>query len=532
MKKFGLILIIAMFVVASGMVAIGGFRSKMVQTGATITAPSPTAGQKKESQAKLQILSGTATVTRGSTPITVSPGESSRLEEGDSITTFDDTVARIVYTSGTIVRVAPETTVKFHEPSGTTKLEELFGTIYVRFKNVLGMAPPSGGGFEVETPTAVAAVRGTKFGVWVKEDKMTRVHVVEHEVDVLAKDEQTGEPQEITRTKVKQSFQADIPVGAFKLKKNQAVSLLKQNPTEQELDWLKSNQDWDSLDDQPNEERLRMLLREFLKRRKERPTPTLTSVATLTPTLKPTPTSPPPMTQMPGDGFSRGRVMVDGQTYGLTCVGSTQGSMKVITDSANDDDCKDACPVMPLSEYASRNNGFAAINGMYFCPADYPSCAGKVNTFDTLFFNSRLKKYLNSSNNVYSVIPFLAIASDGTPIYKSKSLDWGRDTGIQAGTAGNPLLVQNGNLAFDANSLSDKQRNVKMNVGALVQKGNHFYMCVASGATVVESAGIYKSLGADNAINIDGGGSSALWYNGSYIFGPGRNIPTAIVFGR
>lgn len=53
-----------------------------------------------------------------------------------------------------------------------------------------------------------------------------------------------------------------------------------------------------------------------------------------------------------------------------------------------------------------------------------------------------------------------------------------------------------------------------------------------SDATVPDSAAVYQTLGADNAINIDGGGSTALWLNGSYIYGPERAIPTAILFVR
>jgi exopolysaccharide biosynthesis protein len=43
---------------------------------------------------------------------------------------------------------------------------------------------------------------------------------------------------------------------------------------------------------------------------------------------------------------------------------------------------------------------------------------------------------------------------------------------------------------------------------------------------------VYKKLGVDNAMNIDAGGSAALWANGRYIIGPGRDIPNAILFGR
>jgi len=43
---------------------------------------------------------------------------------------------------------------------------------------------------------------------------------------------------------------------------------------------------------------------------------------------------------------------------------------------------------------------------------------------------------------------------------------------------------------------------------------------------------VFKALGAKSAINLDEGGSTALYYNGHYLDGPGRNIPNAIIFAR
>ncbi|PJE62049.1 hypothetical protein COU87_01310 [Candidatus Roizmanbacteria bacterium CG10_big_fil_rev_8_21_14_0_10_39_12] len=48
-------------------------------------------------------------------------------------------------------------------------------------------------------------------------------------------------------------------------------------------------------------------------------------------------------------------------------------------------------------------------------------------------------------------------------------------------------------------------------------------------ATVAESAYVIHALGIQNAMNLDSGGSTALWSSG-YKAGPGRNIPNAILF--
>ncbi|MBI1919274.1 phosphodiester glycosidase family protein [Candidatus Microgenomates bacterium] len=48
-------------------------------------------------------------------------------------------------------------------------------------------------------------------------------------------------------------------------------------------------------------------------------------------------------------------------------------------------------------------------------------------------------------------------------------------------------------------------------------------------ATMNESAHVLKAFGMDNALNLDEGGSTALWFGG-YKAGPGRNIPNAVLF--
>ena len=44
-----------------------------------------------------------------------------------------------------------------------------------------------------------------------------------------------------------------------------------------------------------------------------------------------------------------------------------------------------------------------------------------------------------------------------------------------------------------------------------------------------ESAKVLKALSIDQALNLDEGGSTALW-SGGYKADPGRNIPNAVLF--
>jgi exopolysaccharide biosynthesis protein len=198
----------------------------------------------------------------------------------------------------------------------------------------------------------------------------------------------------------------------------------------------------------------------------------------------------------------------------------------MITDAANDDTCTDNCLAIPLASYVSRNGGFAGINGSYFCPPDYPSCAGKVNSYNTLFFNGRNKKYINSGQNQYSTVPMVVQNADRSLRFMGQTLEWGRDTGIIGGVANQPMLVSGGKAATTDSS------GYKGNRGFIAHKSGTLYVGVVHGANIGDAAATLAALGVEQAINLDGGGSSALFYNGKYVVGPGRNLPNAVILAR
>lgn len=449
---------------------------------------------------KIKVINEKVTLTREGNSKDLAKDSQEEIRQGDKVTTDKDGLAAIIYKSGTTVRLKGDSEVIFNSE---TSLTQNIGTIFVRFKKLLGVQES----LNVESENMVATVRGSAFASIIKKGFDPRILVTDDEIEVTARDPKTKEKLEKTKKNVKKGDQAVVS------RLNKSVLTAKAILTKEEQDWIALN---DAADGLPT------------------PTSTATPAATLKPSGSPIPTKPPLSTisSMPSVGYSRNFVNTPVGGFSLTCIGAKIGSFRTVTDSASDSDCKDNCPVLPLDAYATRNNGFAAMNGMYFCPADYASCAGKTNTFDTLFFNSRTRTYMNSDNNKFSTIPFFVVNADGSPRYVGQTLNWGRDTGIQAGTAGNPMVIQGGSIAVVEANLDDKQRTVKSNRGAIVQKTDTLYLCIVGGATVMDTAQVYKTLGVDNAINIDGGGSSALWVNGSYVYGPGRQIPTAIIFAR
>ncbi|MBI3486268.1 phosphodiester glycosidase family protein [Candidatus Daviesbacteria bacterium] len=227
----------------------------------------------------------------------------------------------------------------------------------------------------------------------------------------------------------------------------------------------------------------------------------------------------------PKSGFSSQTVQTDSGSFLVNIVSADLNSTKVIVDTASDSDCSNNCPVLSLADYVNRNGAFAGINGSFFCPAEYPSCAGKTNSFDTLLMNKN-KHYFNSDNNVYSVVP--AVIFQGSSIrFVGQSLQWGRDTSIDSMIANYPLYVVGSQNQFGGNG--DPKIDNKGTRTFVANIDSTVYIGVIYNASGSDAAKVLKTLGMHNALGLDQGGSTALWYGG-YKAGPGRNIPNAVLF--
>ena len=227
----------------------------------------------------------------------------------------------------------------------------------------------------------------------------------------------------------------------------------------------------------------------------------------------------------PSSGYSRQVVVTDLGEFLVDIVTANLNSTRVIVDTASDGDCSNNCPVLPLAAYVSRSGAYAGVNGSYFCPASYPSCAGKANTYDTLAMNKN-KVYFNSANNVYSSVPAV-IFTGNTARFVGASSEWGRDTGVDAVLANRPLLVSGGQSVFGGSSeAKEGAKGGRSFVGA---SGSTAYIGVVHNATVGESAKVLATMGILYALNLDDGGSTALW-SGGYKVGPGRDLPNVLLF--
>lgn len=266
-------------------------------------------------------------------------------------------------------------------------------------------------------------------------------------------------------------------------------------------------------------------------------TPSLTPTPTPTPTPKPKVTTSPtpsvsptskPLSGPPSSGYSVVTVSTEKGNFSAKIVSIDLGGARMITDTANDDDCFDNCPVLPLSDYVARNGGFAGVNGTYFCPETYPECSGKKNSYDFPVYNTRLGKWINARNLSWNGRAMVYYDGGGIHYLQNANSFGG---GLTAGIINYPGLLEGGNVQIDDNQsgLSDKQKTAGTKVGIGVRGTTNAIIVVAYNVTMQQFAYVFKALGATGALNLDTGGSTALWFGG-YKAGPGRNIPNAIIF--
>lgn len=152
------------------------------------------------------------------------------------------------------------------------------------------------------------------------------------------------------------------------------------------------------------------------------------------------------------------------------------------------------------------SNGFVFVTGF----------SGEIDKFQVGYSaDYRVKYYENSYDSTEPV---------------SIELDW--DT-IRSGVGAGPTLVKDAMIVVDAMKEGFKDpkiteiRATRSFIG--VTKDNVMVMGVVSNVNIKELAEITLNMGLLEAMNLDGGGSSGLYYSNEYLFKPGRQLSNAIV---
>lgn len=172
------------------------------------------------------------------------------------------------------------------------------------------------------------------------------------------------------------------------------------------------------------------------------------------------------------------------------------------------------------SETAANNNAILAVNGDYY----------GANTTGYVIRNGAVYRDTvreDSSNGD------LAIYKDGSfkIIYEDQvTADQLVQDGVVNLLAFGPSLVENGEIVVDTNSEVGQSMSSNPRTAIGIIDENHYIIIVSDGRTteseglsLYQMAEIMKSYGVKTAYNLDGGGSSTLYFNGQVINKPTTN---------
>jgi len=197
-----------------------------------------------------------------------------------------------------------------------------------------------------------------------------------------------------------------------------------------------------------------------------------------------------------------------------------------------------------LASLAKRYGAVAAINGAYFnAYADRPGEPHGA-PYGTIIKDGKMlqRGYYRAVAGVtadgrlkITVLYDVKTKKDGSIEYivdeNGKKVDW---SDVISGVEAGPRLVKDGRVAVEFSIESfgeDKILTQGAQRSAIgVKPDNTILLVTVSGVTIHQLAEIMKELGAQDAMNLDGGASSGLYYSGRYVTRSGRPISNALLF--
>lgn len=219
-------------------------------------------------------------------------------------------------------------------------------------------------------------------------------------------------------------------------------------------------------------------------------------------------------------------------------------NLKILSLTADEEVCRaNTCKAKNLADYVFPNKAFAGINASYFCAS---SACGKINYYFAPVYDSLLQKMINEDQLKYwTTGPMVAFDENNKFYYFKDSREFkSKDefeskygVKLQAAIGNKPRILENKmnvliDWDLDVNQTKGKYlRNVLAYKEDVSMPGKgELYLLVLSSATLDDLAFVLQFLDFDYALNLDGGYSSALIYNGEYMLGPGRDVPNALIF--
>ena len=189
-------------------------------------------------------------------------------------------------------------------------------------------------------------------------------------------------------------------------------------------------------------------------------------------------------------------------------------------------------PGLVLHEIAARYNAIAAINGGGFSDEGGLGNGGRPLGLVIAGGEVLNKASVNSDHNIV-----MGFNQDNVLIIGKMNSEEALKKGLRDALAFGPALVINGEAAAVSGSSSGLNPRTAIGQRAdgavllLVIDGRQIS---SLGATYADCINVMLEFGAVNAVNLDGGSSSLMYYNGSYlnngvVLTGSRNMPTAFI---
>lgn len=193
-----------------------------------------------------------------------------------------------------------------------------------------------------------------------------------------------------------------------------------------------------------------------------------------------------------------------------------------------------------LRSFVEMGRGVAGINGAYFIPRDYTGKSDSTNTVRIMNHDGLTYSRYYPDTGVNGVFGFL---SDGSPILVQNSIygerklrdnyNSGMISELMSGIANFPILLVNSiDLVsrYEKIGLITEKMRVKSTKSFICRTSmNDIKMGTIEKISMLDVSTFIRQFGCVDAINLDNGGSLALYENNKYIVGSGRNIMDAFV---
>ena len=258
-----------------------------------------------------------------------------------------------------------------------------------------------------------------------------------------------------------------------------------------------------------------------------KPTPTPDPDALLALEATPTPTAPPENLLVSEDGLDIFQVQG----------GSYKGFMMVVYDPSRVTcgTCRDTfnrSKGLQLKDIAKRYDAIAAINGGGFEDAGGGGNGGMP--IGLVISNGKVMHSGGDSGNFYATVGF---TNENKMVISKMSASEAKKKGIRDAITFGPRLIVNGepaNVKGQSSGLNPRTAIGQRADGAVLMLVIDGRQASSLGATYSDLIKVMLEYGAINAINLDGGSSSLIYYRGNYlnngvVLTGSREMPTAFI---